>query len=92
MICKRVLPGLLLQAHPLWPCPFSFPKLAGLEALPWPGTQGPGVPLFVRLVTIHNLMVAIFSAGVSKTCLAKWQPLGWEGCQSTELGTGWGEE
>lgn len=66
--------------------------MAGLEALPWPRTQGPGVLLFVRLVTLPNIMAAILSAGVSKTCLAKWQPLGWEGCQMTDLGTGLGEE
>lgn len=85
-------PGLLSPFHPLWLCPSSSPKLAGLEAVPWPKTQGPGVSLFVRLVTTHKLMAAIFSAGVSRTYLAKWQPLGWEGCQTTDLGTGLGEE
>lgn len=82
----------LWQFHPLWLCPSSCPKLAGLEAVPWPKTQGPGVPLFGRLVTTQKLMAAIFSAGVARTYLAKWQPLGWEGCQTADLGTGLGEE
>lgn len=63
----------LLQFHPLWLCPSSSPKLAaGLEAVPWPQTQGPGVSLFVRFVTAHNLMAAVFSAGPTWPSGSPW--------------------
>lgn len=76
---------------PPWPCPSSFPKLAGLGALPWPKTQNPGVPLFVGLVTIHNLMAAVFSAGASRTYLATGSPWAGKAARQPIWAWAWGK-